>query len=292
MNPMTTRRLGLISAVLLSALPCAAQRLTNSSQTEKFPSPDGTISAFVRSNKAPEATKESRIELRSQHGRILASRDYMSKDGEHGHGVTMAAWTPDSQFFVYSLESSGGHQAWHTPVQFFSRSKNKFVSLDDALKDEVTNPRFLVTAPDSVTVELMSMKLTKTVSLQGLICCGADAGQSGRKPRRTITGLPRYMTDIPQAIPDEIKLPDAPETARTIRCFRSFTSNSAMTDVVKKCGIPDEHQGSGIWIFLYDMEDGSVVAVGTADLKRLLYIDHIETGRSFSLLQTVHAAAK
>jgi hypothetical protein len=45
-----------------------------------------------------------------------------------------------------------------------------------------------------------------------------------------------------------------------------------MTDVVRKCGVPDEHQGSGIYIFLYDMNDGSVVVIGTADLKGLLYI--------------------
>jgi len=165
---MKTQRLGVISAVLLSALLSSAQKRVNSSQTETFPSPDGAITAFVRSTKAPEATRESRIELRSQDGRVLASRNYASKDGEHGYGVTKAAWTPDSQFFVYSLESSGGHQAWHTPVQFFSRSKNKIVSVDDALKDAVTNAQFLVSASDSVTVELMSMRQTKTVSLHDL----------------------------------------------------------------------------------------------------------------------------
>jgi hypothetical protein len=165
---MKTRRPGVTSAVLLCALLCGAQKPTNTPQTEKFPSPDGAITAFVWSTKAPEATKESRIELRSQDGQVLASRSYASKDGEHGHGVTKAAWTPDSQFFVYSLESSGGHQAWHTPVQFFSRSKNKIFSLDNTLKDSVTNPQFLVSAPDSVTVELMSARQTKTVSLHDL----------------------------------------------------------------------------------------------------------------------------
>ena len=165
---MKTRRLGVISAVLLSALLCGAQKRTNSSQTEKFPSPDGTITAFVRSTKAPEATKESCIELRSQDGQVLAGRNYTSKDGEHGHGVTKAAWTPDSQFFVYSLESSGGHQAWHTPVQFFSRHKNKIVSLDDALRDAVTNPQFRVAAPDSVTVELRSSGQMKAIPLHDL----------------------------------------------------------------------------------------------------------------------------
>lgn len=48
-----------------------------------------------------------------------------------------------------------------------------------------------------------------------------------------------------------------------------------MADVVRKCGIPDEHQGSGIAIFIYNMSDGSVVAVGTSNLKSLFYIDHI-----------------
>jgi hypothetical protein len=108
----------------------------------------------------------------------------------------------------------------------------------------------------------------------------------GSRPHRSIKGLPRYMTDIPQPIPEQIKPPDAPKTARNVECFRSFTNNSAMMDVVRKCGIPDEHQGSGIYIFLYDMDDGSLVAIGTADLKKLLYVNHIENSQSSSLLQT------
>jgi hypothetical protein len=105
------------------------------------------------------------------------------------------------------------------------------------------------------------------------------------RPHRNIKGLPRYMTDIPQPIPEQIKPPDAPRTARNVECFRSFTKNSAMINVVRKCGVPDEHQGSGIYIFPYDMDDGSLVAIGTADLKKLLYVNHIENSRSSSLLQ-------
>jgi len=55
------------------------------------------------------------------------------------------------RYFVYSLESSGGHSAWHSPVQYFSRARNKIVSLDDALNDAVMNPQFLLSAPDNVT---------------------------------------------------------------------------------------------------------------------------------------------
>jgi hypothetical protein len=104
------------------------------------------------------------------------------------------------------------------------------------------------------------------------------------KQRRTVKGLPKYMTDIPQPIPPQIKLPDAPKTAREAKCFASFTTTSSMTDVVWKCGIPDEHQGSGIYIFLYDMADGSVVVIGTADLKKLMYINQITDRGSHSLL--------
>jgi hypothetical protein len=108
--------------------------------------------------------------------------------------------------------------------------------------------------------------------------------QTESKPRRTVKGLPKYMTDIPQPIPPQIKLPEAPKTAREAKCFASFSTTSSMTDVVRKCGIPDEHQGSGIYIFLYDMADGSIVVVGTADLKKLMYINQITERGSHSLL--------
>jgi len=154
--------------VVLSALLSGAQKQTAVFHTQKFRSPDGTLVAEVRSKRAPEATDESRIELRAQFGTVSAKRDYTSEDGEHGYGVTKAAWTPDSQFFVYSLESSGGHQAWHSPVWLFSRKENKFLSLDHALNDAVANPEFHVSAPDRVTVELYFSKHTRTVALHQL----------------------------------------------------------------------------------------------------------------------------
>jgi len=271
---MKTRR-DVILGVLFTTILCHGQKSINQSQTESLISPDGTMTAIVRSIKTSETTKESRIEVRSKQGRTLASRSYMSKDGEHGQGIIKAAWTPDSQFFVYSLESSGGHQAWHTRIHFFSHNRNEIISLDDALKDAVINPQFVVSSAASIKVELQSNQ-TKTVSLYDIT----------RRLHRNVKGLPRYMTDIPQAIPEQIVLPDAPKTARNVQCFRAFSESSTVVDVVMKCGIPDEHQGSGIYIFLYDMDDGSLVVVGTGDLKRLLYMNHIANNRSSSLLTT------
>jgi hypothetical protein len=72
-----------------------------------------------------------------------------------------------------------------------------------------------------------------------------------------------------QPMPEQFEIPDAPKTARQVGCFTSFKKDSTMLDVVRKCGVPDKHAGSGIYIFAYYMNDCSTVTVGTPDLKRL-----------------------
>ena len=42
-----------------------------------------------------------------------------------------------------------------------------------------------------------------------------------------------------------------------------------MIDVVRKCGLPDKHLGSGVYIFVYYMNDCSTISVGTPDLQHL-----------------------
>jgi dipeptidyl aminopeptidase/acylaminoacyl peptidase len=155
--------------LLFALLPLVpAQRQRSSALRREFRSTDKSIVAILRWTEAPEATAESRIEFRTGSGKLILRKDYTSQDGEHGYGVSKASWTPDSQFFVYSLESSGGHSAWHSPVQVFSRRTSKVFSLDDALSDAVMNPQFSVTAPDKVTVELYFSGKEVTVSLSSL----------------------------------------------------------------------------------------------------------------------------
>jgi hypothetical protein len=154
------------SGGLLASLKALSEvRVSTSSQMETIASPDGTIIASVKYTRASEATRESIIELLNPNRRLLAKHDYSSKDGEHGYGMVKGAWTPDSQFFVFSLESSGGHSAWHPRVYFFSRKQREFISLDEKLKDAVVNPQFTISPPDIVTVELMSNKQKRSVSL-------------------------------------------------------------------------------------------------------------------------------
>jgi hypothetical protein len=86
-----------------------------------------------------------------------------------------------------------------------------------------------------------------------------------------------------QPIPEQLKIPDAPKTARRVSCFTQFNKNTTMLDVVRKCGIPDKHMGSGGYIFGYYMADCSTVSISTPDLKRL-GISHVKHGKATTLL--------
>jgi hypothetical protein len=82
---------------------------------------------------------ESRIEIHDMNGAVLATKDFKSADGEHGRNVQKAEWSPNSQFFVFSTASSGGHSPWHWQTYFYDRkrktapkcSNNKFSDPSD-----------------------------------------------------------------------------------------------------------------------------------------------------------------
>jgi hypothetical protein len=98
-----------------------------------------------------------------------------------------------------------------------------------------------------------------------------------------LTFPPRH--DDSQPIPPQLMIPDAPKTVREVSCFLSFKQNSTMIDVVRKCGLPDKHMGSGVYIFVYYMNDCSTVSVGTSDLREL-GISHVKQGTSTVLLSS------
>jgi hypothetical protein len=86
-----------------------------------------------------------------------------------------------------------------------------------------------------------------------------------------------------QTIPEQLQIPHAPKTARQVSCFMGFKKASTMLDVVRKCGIPDKHVGSGVYIFVYYMNDCSTVTVGTPDLKHI-GMRHVKEGKTTVLL--------
>jgi hypothetical protein len=97
-------------------------------------------------------------------------------------------------------------------------------------------------------------------------------------------GAPRNPFDN-QPMPEQFYILDSPKTARQVSCFTSFKKDSTMFDVVRKCGIPDRHAGSGIYIFAYYMNDCSIVTVGTPDLKRI-GIRHVKQKKTTVLLDS------
>jgi hypothetical protein len=81
---------------------------------------------------------ESRVVIRTSKGDTLTSKDYSSPRGANGYYVFNAKWSPDSQFFVYSMSSSGGHSPWSFPMMVYSRQKNRIAGFSDMINGEPT----------------------------------------------------------------------------------------------------------------------------------------------------------
>lgn len=96
---------------------------------------------------------ESRVEIRRTGGRrrTVASKDYSSPRGANGYYVAQAEWTADSQFFVYSLSSSGGHSPWQSPIELYARKKNRIVKFSDLIEGKPTlTDRFRLTGQHTI----------------------------------------------------------------------------------------------------------------------------------------------
>jgi hypothetical protein len=92
-------------------------------------SPDNKLHAVVLPvevslNATPDM--ESRVVIRSVGGDTLNSLSHASPRGANGFYVDAAQWSPDSQFFVYNLVSSGGHSPWSHPTMVYSVQHNRF----------------------------------------------------------------------------------------------------------------------------------------------------------------------
>ena len=141
-------------------------------------SPDQRLRACVWSGgKHPAPLDEARIEVHDPSDRVLASKDFRSPDGEHGRNVQKSQWTPDSQFFVFSTASSGGHSPWHWQTYFYDRRQNQFRELDD-FTGPVIKREFMLSAPDWVEV-----------TVQGTKSDPSDI-QTGHRVRRRLSELP------------------------------------------------------------------------------------------------------
>lgn len=111
----------------------AATAVAGSAQSAKtYVSPDKSLRVIITSvGHERRGAGESVLEIRSARRVLLLKKSFASEDGEHGYGVARAAWTQDSRFFVFSVESSGGHQPLHTPTFVYRRTDRRLLALDD-----------------------------------------------------------------------------------------------------------------------------------------------------------------
>jgi hypothetical protein len=154
-------RCSILTAISFFIVACAQQPTTQRpppSDSAKCPgltSPDQRLRACVWSvgTHPNPPSNESRVEIRNMDGPLLATKDFKSPDGEHGRNVQKMEWSPDSEFFVFSTASSGGHSPWHWQTYFYDRKRKTFKEVDD-FTGPVVKRNFKLTAPDWIEVQV------------------------------------------------------------------------------------------------------------------------------------------
>jgi hypothetical protein len=153
----------MLSAGALAEDRCSGHELLSIPRSESscltvrlqiYPSPDAALRALVLPvdvdlHATPDM--ESRIVIRTSEGKLLISKDYSSPRGANGYYVFAAKWSPDSQFFVYSMSSSGGHSPWSFPMWVYSRQKNLIADFSAMIGNNPTvSGDFKFTGPHTV----------------------------------------------------------------------------------------------------------------------------------------------
>lgn len=154
----------------------------------------------------------------------------------------------------------------------------KDVSYQDSGKLKIDDSTVVYSSSSGSFEGLRVNDLSKIASWNGRMC--------QQDSHSILCKLPFFLTASSgqNAALDEL-FPNSPKTARDFANFRNLRSNMSMKDIVKLCGEPDEIGGSGISIFMYHLDDGSLIAIGAADTNaHVLYANHIDTdGKSTPL---------
>ncbi len=86
--------------------------------------------------------------------------------------------------------------------------------------------------------------------------------------------------------PMEQMFPNAPQKTKSADCFRAFSHRTSVHQVVQACGRPGEDPCSGLFCFVWHLDDGNTIVIGTPYLER---IDRVtltdKSGKQSSLLQ-------
>jgi hypothetical protein len=139
----------------ITVLFADAQRV----QPKAYPSPDHRFKVLIKT-----ADGESRISVVTATGSPLVAHAFGSDDQQHGYEVDAAYWTPDSQYFVFRLRSSGGHSPMFAPIVFWKEKSTSFYSLKNFTGDVA----FAVATPDLVKASNYPDMTAATVALHAL----------------------------------------------------------------------------------------------------------------------------
>jgi len=127
-----------------------------SKKEEKYISPDQSLCVTITSTfmEGIAEAAETRVEIQPNKKRKFFgdSKDQFPSSVQK-YAVIKAEWTPDSQFFVFSLSSEGRPRAWHFATFFFDRKRNQIRSLDSFI-GPVSKSEFVLLPPDIVETEI------------------------------------------------------------------------------------------------------------------------------------------
>jgi len=96
---------------------------------------------------------ESKIYIYNSKRKLVLYSNFTSEDREHGYKIIKTEWTANSNCFVFTVGSSGGHQPWYSPIFIYSVTDKKLLSIDEIL-GAVTSD-FKLTLTDSIETRVL-----------------------------------------------------------------------------------------------------------------------------------------
>jgi hypothetical protein len=154
--------------ILSIALLGVAPGLVTAQQLQSYKSPDGILRGEI--TRVSKSCPEDRLVIRKRDGALIYRKHFSSSDCEHGDNIVRGEWSPDSQFFVFNVESTGGHQSGHRPVFFYSRNENKLYRLENyigyifAQDFTLEAPHFIKTGTQKIIGEMEGVPIKVNLS--------------------------------------------------------------------------------------------------------------------------------
>jgi hypothetical protein len=136
--------------ILFLTFLCGMPSLVRAQQPHSYKSPDADFRVQIKPVR--KSCLEDRLEIFRRTGALLYQKDFSSPDCAHGAVIVRGEWSPDSQFFVFNVESTGGHQPGHRPIFFYSRRENKLHRLEN-YTGYIVAQDFTLAAPHIIETE-------------------------------------------------------------------------------------------------------------------------------------------